>query len=212
MHVPRTVRSAVLLGLLTTAAMLGATAAAAAQGDADPSGGWVNLSASGSGEDEAPAGSGEKGTTCAGTFSFDEAGGELVYAVKVRDNGEEVTAAHLHRGGFGEIGDVVVELDAAAVSGEVQGTAEVDPAVVARIVDDPENYYLNVHSESFAPPSGVCRAQLASVAERPDVIDTGGGGAAADGGPSTGLLAGGAVLVLLLGAAALRPRATGGDS
>ncbi|MGL5810399.1 MAG: CHRD domain-containing protein [Nocardioides sp.] len=70
------------------------------------------------------------------------------------------TALHLHRGGSGTNGGVVVDLTAKVSDGQRVGCGWADPAVVRRIIDNPENYYLDLHSAGF--PGGAARGQLAA--------------------------------------------------
>jgi hypothetical protein len=122
----------------------------------------TSLSVSGSAAQEVP-GPGEEGSTVTGQFTFDEAAGTITYTVSVAGNSEPVAAAHLHEAPAGEAGDPVVPLDAAAVNAGTEATVTVDdPALVAEIVANPADYYLNVHSASF--PAGFARAQLAGSA------------------------------------------------
>lgn len=119
----------------------------------------ATLSVSGSGAQEVP-GPGEDGSTVTGQFAFDEAAGTITYTVSVAGNAEPTAAAHLHEAPAGTAGPVVVPLDAAAVNAGTQATVTVDdPELVAEIVANPADYYLNVHSASF--PAGFARAQLA---------------------------------------------------
>lgn len=73
-----------------------------------------------------------------------------------------VTAAHIHVGPEGVAGDVVVPLFAGAfagtdsTSGCVQGVSE---ELIKAIRKDPDNYYVNIHSDVF--PAGAIRGQLA---------------------------------------------------
>ena len=73
-----------------------------------------------------------------------------------------VTAAHIHVGSAVEAGDVVVGLftDAAlsgtdSASGCVSGVSE---ELIKAIRQNPENYYVNIHSTVF--PAGAIRGQL----------------------------------------------------
>jgi hypothetical protein len=199
MTVRRLIGAASAVGVLTAASLLGITGLASAQDDDGGKKEWFTLSASGSGDEEVPEGSGEEDTDLTASISLTE-DGDMTYTITVSGNSETISAAHIHKGKKGENGDVVVELDLAK-----------------RIIENPENWYINTHSESFQPPSGVARAQLKSAEkeEKPEIINTGTGGqfAAAQSGPGAGAVAGGALLIAAAagGAVALRRR-TGDDN
>lgn len=145
----RTTRLGAVLG---TAALLGLSTAGPALAQD------TTISASGSGAQEVP-GPGEDGSTVDGTFAFDPDANTITYTVTVAGNAEPVAAAHLHEAPSGEAGDIVVTLDAEAANAGSEATVTVeDPELVAEIIADPADYYLNVHSESF--PAGFARAQL----------------------------------------------------
>jgi hypothetical protein len=175
MRVRRLLGVGAVLTALSAAGLLGFTSIASAQSE------WVTLSASGSGEEEVPAGSGEDGAKVTGSFQI-SAEGEFNYTVSVTGNSEEITAGHIHRGAEGENGDVVIELDADAINDGSSATVEIEQDLAERIINNPGNWYVNVHSESFEPPSGVARGQLTGDPDKPDVINTGTGGQAADDG------------------------------
>jgi hypothetical protein len=172
-------------GVATVSAMvlLGAGPAMAEQ---------VSLTGSGSGADEAP-GPGEEGATIEGDLTVDTDTGTITYTVSVAGNAEDVAAAHIHEAPVGTAGEVVVPLDEAAVGAGAQATATVEPELAQEIADDPENYYLNAHSESF--PDGFARGQLTDAA--PSSVPAGDGSSASGPAPLVG------VTLLAVGAAAL---------
>ena len=67
------------------------------------------------------------------------------------------TAAHIHEAPFGEAGDVVVTLGA-PTDGSSSGCVEVDRALVKDILQNPSEYYVNVHNAEY--PLGALRGQL----------------------------------------------------
>jgi hypothetical protein len=200
MRFRRLLGAAAVLTAFSTAGLLGFASIASAQAD------WVTLSASGSGEEEVPAGSGEDGAKVTGSFQV-SAEGEFNYTVTVTGNEEEITAGHIHRGAKGENGDVVIELDADAINDGKSGTVEIERDLAERIINNPGNWYVNVHSESFEPPSGVARGQLTGDPDKPDVINTGTGGQAAnDGWTGANAAVYGALVLLASGGALIMRR------
>jgi hypothetical protein len=69
------------------------------------------------------------------------------------------TMAHIHRGAVGVNGDIVVPLRAPS-DGDSAGCVQTRQALVARILANPQNYYVNVHNRPF--PGGAVRGQLAT--------------------------------------------------
>jgi hypothetical protein len=78
---------------------------------------------------------------------------------------DPVTQSHIHEGGEGESGDVIVPLDTDGFEGSSEGCIEdQDADALQAIIDDPSGYYVNVHNDAF--PAGAIRGQLA--ADQPD--------------------------------------------
>jgi hypothetical protein len=67
-------------------------------------------------------------------------------------------AAHIHRGAAGVNGPVVVPLRAPS-DGDSAACVQVRERLVARILANPQNFYVNVHNRPF--PDGAIRGQLA---------------------------------------------------
>jgi hypothetical protein len=71
------------------------------------------------------------------------------------------TAAHIHRGGIGKNGNIVVNLTPpssggpGSSSGCVRGVSQ---SLIRSILDNPSNFYVNVHTGDF--PGGAVRGQL----------------------------------------------------
>ena len=70
---------------------------------------------------------------------------------------EDVTAAHLHEGAKDANGPPVVTLEANA---DDEVCVEVDKALLERIVEEEDAFYVNVHTEAL--PEGAIRGQLGS--------------------------------------------------
>lgn len=67
------------------------------------------------------------------------------------------TAAHIHRGAFGESGPPVVTLEA-PTDGEASGCTATSDAIVDAIQANPGGFYVNVHNAEY--PGGAVRGQL----------------------------------------------------
>ena len=74
------------------------------------------------------------------------------------------TAAHIHRGAAGTAGPVVVPFDAPANDGFSSGCVAADAALVAEIIADPSQFYVNVHNADYPP--GAIRGQLKHLGSR----------------------------------------------
>lgn len=80
----------------------------------------------------------------------------LCYVILVDQIGTP-TAAHIHPGQEGQVGDPVVPLNTPR-DGDSAGCAHTRAGLVARIMDNPQNFYVNVHNARF--PGGAIRGQL----------------------------------------------------
>jgi hypothetical protein len=82
--------------------------------------------------------------------------GTVCYDISV-SNIDPVSAAHIHIGGAGVPGAVVVPLP--PLGGQITGcTSGVDRDLAKAIMKSPEAYYVNVHNSAF--PGGAARGQL----------------------------------------------------
>jgi hypothetical protein len=90
------------------------------------------------------------------TFRVNPGTGEICYTLTV-ENIATATAAHIHRGGPEEPGPVVVPLEAPS-DGSSEGCVTVDVEIARAIVQDPGEYYVNVHNADYGP--GAVRGQL----------------------------------------------------
>ena len=82
--------------------------------------------------------------------------GEICYELVVT-NVPAATAAHIHLGVAGQAGDVKVML-AAPTNGSSKGCVTADKELIKDIMQNPANYYVNVHNAEF--PKGAVRGQL----------------------------------------------------
>jgi CHRD domain len=107
------------------------------------------------GDAEVPGPGDPKGSgTIQVTFNPDT--GEVCYELSVA-NIQQATAAHIHKGEKGEEGPVAVALEAPK-TGAAKGCTKADVVVIEAIMQDPADYYVNVHNAAF--PKGAVRGQL----------------------------------------------------
>ncbi|HVF33403.1 MAG TPA: DUF4394 domain-containing protein [Acidimicrobiales bacterium] len=97
---------------------------------------------------------------------------ELCYNLKVNSIAG-ATAAHIHEAPAGQAGPVVITLAKPDANGTAEACQDVDRALVAEILANPQNYYVNVHNGEF--PGGAVRGQLegeigVAVASNGDVL------------------------------------------
>ncbi|MDG6104411.1 CHRD domain-containing protein [Dactylosporangium aurantiacum] len=137
---------------LVVGATTGVTPAAAA-----PAPRSVSLSAYLSGAQEVPKGKGDPDATGIALLQLHR-DGRLCYVLRVRNVGGDIDAAHLHRGRPGKNGPVSAPLAAPVWSGSVAACTRVGDRLAWRLRDDPERYYVNVHSSAY--PDGALRGQL----------------------------------------------------
>ena len=81
---------------------------------------------------------------------------ELCYMLNVPGLAD-VTAAHIHQGMAGQDGNVVLPLKTPA-DGSSGGCATVPADLAAKLVANPADYYVNVHTKEY--PAGAVRGQL----------------------------------------------------
>ena len=95
-----------------------------------------------------------------GSFSWWVDGGDICYVLFVRNLTSAPFAAHIHGiGGRTVAAPIVVPLDPPdAATGTTEACTAVDAGLLAAIVANPRNYYVNVHTALF--PGGEVRGQL----------------------------------------------------
>lgn len=136
--------------LMLAALALGSTAPLAAQDDGVPE--IYYPFAALDGEQVTGGGSEDGYGDFSATLKIEE--GEFCYMLSVGD--VEPTAAHIHQGKRGEDGSPVVTLEITGVDGT--SCTPVEAALMKKIGNRPDNYYVNVHSADF--PAGAIRGQL----------------------------------------------------
>ena len=93
------------------------------------------------------------------TIELNPGQGEVCFEITVSNIALPATGAHIHVGTATEAGPVVVPLTPPDESGTSSGcVSDVDPALIRNIIQNPEQYYVNVHTEDF--PAGAVRGQL----------------------------------------------------
>jgi hypothetical protein len=140
--------------LLVAGLVAGALAGPLSAGAAADDGGRP-LSAEMTGAAEVP-GPGDPDGSGTASLRVNPGQGEICYMLTVT-NVDAVTVAHIHKAPAGSAAPPLVTL-AAPVGGSSSGCATVDREVALAILDEPEAYYVNVHSA--AHPGGAVRGQL----------------------------------------------------
>lgn len=108
------------------------------------------------GEAEVPAG--EPAGTGTATVRVRRGQGQVCFSIRAQNITLPSAGAHIHRGGTGEAGPIVVQLRAPNASGSASGCANASRAVVAQLLGSPATHYVNVHTTDF--PGGAVRGQL----------------------------------------------------
>jgi hypothetical protein len=136
-----------IIGALVLVALFGVIGAAYAQGDGH-GGKPFNI--------DLMPGAGSNGSGTA-HVTLNQGQGEVCWDITVENLTSPVILDHIHAGAAGVNGPIVVDFKfpEKGLSGCVDG---VDPALVKDIRQNPENYYVNVHTTMF--PLGEVRGQL----------------------------------------------------
>jgi hypothetical protein len=92
------------------------------------------------------------------TITVNSGQGEVCHELSVAGITLPAIGAHIHEGVAGENGPVVVPLVAPDANGVSSGCAQVSRELALAIIQDPENYYVNVHTSDFE--NGALRGQL----------------------------------------------------
>jgi len=87
-------------------------------------------------------------------LTLNQGQGTIDFEVYVENIGT-IVGGHIHAAPAGSNGGVVVNL---GLQNSLVGSVEVDPELIKAIRQNPENYYVNVHTTEF--PGGAVRGQL----------------------------------------------------
>jgi hypothetical protein len=106
-----------------------------------------------------PVWSGDADGTGSALITIHAVTGELCWDMSVSRILLPATASHIHKAAPGVRGGIVVGLSAPDATGVARGcNASVDRTLLLDIIENPELYYVNVHTTDFAP--GAIRGQL----------------------------------------------------
>lgn len=94
-----------------------------------------------------------------GLAGFRIEGNTISFAIMIQHLNPTV-ASHIHRGGIGVDGPVVVTLASDYPNNFASGTATASAALIDEIRRNPSGFYVNVHTGDF--PNGAIRAQLST--------------------------------------------------
>jgi len=94
--------------------------------------------------------------------TFRSASGEVCWDINVSNITLPSVGTHIHEGAKGVAGPVVVPFTPPDPNGTANGCTKPDAALVTRIMQNPANFYVNVHTSDF--PAGAVRGQLVMAA------------------------------------------------
>lgn len=155
-----------VLAVLATAAVLITLSAASVA--AAPRSFTFNVPMSGAQE---PDDAGDQDATGNATLMLSPGGKEVCYAISWADIGDteadRVWGGHIHIAPAGVNGDIFIHLFGGPPAqmntsflgtGETSGCVDAPSSAIARIIANPSNYYVNIHSDDY--PGGAIRGQL----------------------------------------------------
>jgi hypothetical protein len=96
------------------------------------------------------------------TVTFDSDRTHITVTITVANLGSPINNFHIHKGAAGVAGPVVINLiglGGTFTNGTMTGTFPVDTTTAQEMVQNPANFYVNVHTVQF--PGGAIRGQLA---------------------------------------------------
>jgi hypothetical protein len=111
-----------------------------------------------SGAAEVP-GPGDPDGTGTASLRLNQGQGTISFEIDVANITLPATGAHIHVGTATQFGPVVVGLTPPDATGHSSGEVNVDPELIKAIRQNPENYYVNVHTVPLYA-AGAIRGQL----------------------------------------------------
>jgi hypothetical protein len=141
---------------LAVASVLALAGPAIAQGDNERNGGR-KIAATLTGAAEVPGPGDDNG---AGLFEARvNPGTERICYTLAASSIDQATAAHIHKGGPSEAGDVVLTLDTPdGDDDDSEDCQDIDRGLAQALIQNTSDYYVNVHNAAF--PNGAIRGQL----------------------------------------------------
>jgi CHRD domain len=92
------------------------------------------------------------------TVSINPGQSQVCWVIDVADAAAPFTGAHIHEAPVGSAGSIVVPFTPPNASGHSEGCRTADRELLKEIMQNPEEYYVNVHNMTC--PAGVARGQL----------------------------------------------------
>src|SRR4051794_1311560 len=114
------------------------------------------------GSEEVPT-PGDPDATGTAIVTFKPDSGEICWDIKVANIPLPSLGSHIHEGKQGVAGPVVVPFAPEDANGVAKGCTKPDAALMARIMQTPTDFYVNVHSTEF--PAGALRGQLMTLTD-----------------------------------------------
>jgi CHRD domain-containing protein len=93
-----------------------------------------------------------------GSARLELGGASIRFHIATSANLGKVVATHLHQGGAGVNGPMAIELNPGFAGEVLDGSIPVETDLSARILANPSQYYVKLHSRKF--PGGAIRGQL----------------------------------------------------
>lgn len=100
-----------------------------------------------------------------GSARLELGGASIRFHIRTSANLGKVVATHLHQGGVGVNGPMAIELNPGFEGDTLEGSIPVNTDLAARILANPSQYYVKLHSRKF--PGGAIRGQLRACSRTP---------------------------------------------